>query len=155
MKTEFMRRAIELAKECALSDEVPVGAVVVKDGCVIAESGNRKERDGSAISHAEILALKKASEVVGNWWLEDCEVYVTLEPCAMCAMAMVHSRIKKLYFGAYDEKTGACGSKVNIFEKGLFNHDVEVEGGVLQEECGALLSSFFKNKRIENKAKKK
>ena len=149
-----MQRAIELAKECSQFDEVPIGAVVVKDGKIIAESGNRKERDNCAISHAEILAIQKATEVVGNWWLEDCDMYVTLEPCAMCAMAMINSRIRNLYFGAYDEKTGACGSKVNIFEKDLFNHNIEVQGGLLKEECGALLTAFFKNKREQQKAKK-
>lgn len=149
-----MKRAIELAKECSQFDEVPIGAVVVKDGKIIAESGNRKERDNCAISHAEILAIQKATEVVGNWWLEDCDMYVTLEPCAMCAMAMINSRIRNLYFGAYDEKTGACGSKVNIFEKDLFNHNIDVQGGLLKEECGALLTAFFKNKREQQKAKK-
>lgn len=154
MNIEFMKRAIELAKECSQFDEVPVGAVVVKDGKIIAESGNRKERDNCAVSHAEILAIQKATEVVGNWWLEDCEMYVSLEPCPMCAMAMIHSRISKLYFGAYDEKTGAGGSRVNIFEKDLFNHNIEVEGGVMKEECGALLTEFFKNKRKQIKEKK-
>ena len=154
MDEKFMQRAIELAKECSRFDEVPIGAVVVKDGKIIAESGNRKERDNCAISHAEILAIQKATEVVGNWWLEDCEMYVTLEPCAMCAMAMINSRIRNLYFGAYDEKTGACGSKVNIFEKDLFNHNIDVQGGLLKEECGALLTAFFKNKREQQKAKK-
>ena len=154
MNIDFMKRAIELAKECSQFDEVPVGAVVVKDGKIIAESGNRKERDNCAISHAEILAIQKATEVVGNWWLEDCDMYVTLEPCAMCAMAMINSRIRNLYFGAYDEKTGACGSKVNIFEKDLFNHNIDVQGGLLKEECGALLTAFFKNKREQQKAKK-
>ena len=149
-----MQRAIELAKECSQFDEVPIGAIVVKDGKIIAESGNRKERDNCAISHAEILAIQKATEVVGNWWLEDCDMYVTLEPCAMCAMAMINSRIRNLYFGAYDEKTGACGSKVNIFEKDLFNHNIDVQGGLLKEECGALLTAFFKNKREQQKAKK-
>ena len=154
MNIEFMKRAIELAKECSQFDEVPVGAVVVKDGKIIAESGNRKERDNCAVSHAEILAIQKATEVVGNWWLEDCEMYVSLEPCPMCAMAMIHSRISKLYFGAYDEKTGAGGSRVNIFEKDLFNHNIEVEGGVMKEECGSLLTEFFKNKRKQMKDKK-
>lgn len=154
MNIEFMKRAIELAKECSQFDEVPVGAVVVKDGKIIAESGNRKERDNCAVSHAEILAIQKATEVVGNWWLEDCEMYVSLEPCPMCAMAMIHSRISKLYFGAYDEKTGAGGSRVNIFEKDLFNHNIEVEGGVMKEECGSLLTEFFKNKRKQIKEKK-
>ena len=153
MNIEFMKRAIELAKECSQFDEVPVGAVVVKDGKIIAESGNRKERDNCAVSHAEILAIQKATEVVGNWWLEDCEMYVSLEPCPMCAMAMIHSRISKLYFGAYDEKTGAGGSRVNIFEKDLFNHNIEVEGGLMKEECGALLTEFFKNKRKQMKEK--
>lgn len=147
MDIRFMERALELARISAENDEVPVGAVIVKNGNIIAESENRKERDGSAISHAEMVALKKASEVLGNWWLEDCEMYVTLEPCAMCAMAMVHSRIAKLYFGAYDEKTGAAGSKLNIFEKDLFNHNVEVQGGILEEDCSRILSEFFKAKR--------
>ncbi len=153
MDIKFMERAIALAQIAADNDEVPVGAVIVKNGEIIAESDNRKERDGSAISHAEIVALKKASEVLGNWWLEDCEMYVTLEPCAMCAMAMVHSRISKLYFGAYDEKTGAAGSKLDIFEKDLFNHNIEVQGGILEEECGKIISEFFKTKRKKNKEK--
>ena len=154
MNTDFMKRAIELAKECSQFDEVPVGAVIVKDGKIIAESGNRKERDNCAVSHAEILAIQKATEVVGNWWLEDCEMYVTLEPCAMCAMAMIHSRISTLYFGAYDEKTGAGGSRLNIFEENLFNHNIKVEGGIMKEECGGLLTDFFKNKREQQKANK-
>ncbi len=153
MNIEFMRRAIELAKECSTFDEVPVGVVVVKDGKIIAESGNRKERDNCAVHHAEIIALEKAAEAVGNWWLEDVDVYVTLEPCAMCAMAMIHSRIRNLYFGAYDEKTGAAGSRVNLFEEGLFNHTVRVEGGFLRDECGILLSNFFKLKREQQKNK--
>ena len=142
-----MNMAIELAKECALQDEVPVGCVVVKDGKVIGASGNRKERENNAICHAEIIALSQATKSVGNWWLEDCDVYVTLEPCSMCAGAMINSRIRALYFGAYDKKAGACGSKINLFEKDLFNHNVLVSGGHLKEECSALLSSFFKQKR--------
>lgn len=138
--------AIELAKECALHDEVPVGCVVVKDGKVVGASGNRKERENNAICHAEILALSEATKAVGNWWLENCDVYVTLEPCVMCAGAMIHSRIRALYFGAYDEKTGACGSKLNLFEQGLFNHLVAVEGGYEQAICSQLLSDFS-NKR--------
>ena len=167
----FMNMAIELAKECALQDEVPVGCVVVKDGKVIGASGNRKERENNAICHAEIIALSQATKSVGNWWLEDCDVYVTLEPCVMCAGAMIHSRIRTLYFGAYDEKTGACGSKLNLFEQGLFNHTVLVsgghervvggetgllhtvlvEGGHEQEACSQMLSDFFKTKRKKSK----
>ncbi len=144
---QFMDMAISLAKECALHDEVPVGCVVVKDGKVVGASGNRKERENNAICHAEIMALSEATKAVGNWWLEDCDVYVTLEPCVMCAGAMIHSRIRALYFGAYDEKTGACGSKINLFEKGLFNHTVFVSGGNEKPVCSQLLSAFFKTKR--------
>lgn len=148
-KEKFMKRALELAAECAELDEVPVGAVVVKDGEIVAESGNRKERDGNAVRHAEIVALSDAAERTGNWWLEGCELFVTLEPCAMCAGAMINARIAKLYFGAYDEKAGAAGSKVNLFEKGLFNHTVEVEGGIMEEESAELLGAFFRRKREE------
>ncbi len=139
--------AIELARESAKCDEVPVGAVLVKGGQVIASGGNRKERDNDATMHAEIIALKEGAKALGNWWLEDCELYVTLEPCPMCAGAMINSRIRALYFGAYDSKSGACGSKIDLLKKGLFNHDIEVGGGYRQEECAALLSSFFKSKR--------
>ncbi len=147
----FMIRALQLAKECSLLDEVPVGALVVKDGEIIAEGANFKERENNAICHAEIVALSKATKAVDNWWLEDCDVYVTLEPCAMCAGAMINSRIHALYFGAYDDKSGACGSKVNLFEEGLFNHNVVVSGGYMREECASLLSDFFKRKRIARK----
>ena len=114
----FMNRALELAAECAAADEVPVGAVVVKDGHIIAEGGNFKERELNAVRHAEIVALERAAQAVGNWWLEDCDLYVTLEPCPMCAGAMINARIRRLVFGAYDPKTGAAGSKVDLFEKG-------------------------------------
>lgn len=142
-----MIRALQLAKECSSFDEVPIGAVVVKDGKIVGEGANFKERENNAICHAEIVALSNATKTVGNWWLEDCDVYVTLEPCPMCAGAMINSRIRALYFGAYDQKSGACSSKVGLFEKGLFNHDVEVSGGYMQEECALLLSDFFKAKR--------
>ena len=144
---KFMKEAIALAKECSQFDEVPVGAVLVRDGEIIAGSGNAKERENNALRHAEMIVLDKGAKACGNWWLEDCDLYVTLEPCAMCAGAMVNARIRALYFGAYDLKTGACGSKVNLLEKGLFNHDIDVEGGHLQSECAALLSEFFKGKR--------
>ena len=144
---KYMQMAIELAKAAAEADEVPVGAVIVKDGQVIATSENLKERKNDATKHAEMVALEKATKQVNNWWLEDCDVYVTLEPCPMCAGAMIGSRIRALYFGAYDLKTGACGSKVNLLEPGLFNHDIQVSGGHRQDECAELLSFFFKNKR--------
>lgn len=142
-----MRRAIELAKECASYDEVPVGCVIVKDGEIIAESGNFKERDNDALRHAEIVALGGAAKRLNNWWLEDCDVFVTLEPCAMCAGAMINARVRSVYFGAYDLKAGACGSKIDLLKKGLFNHNVYAEGGILKEECAKLLSDFFFEKR--------
>ncbi|MDD4839566.1 MAG: tRNA adenosine(34) deaminase TadA [Clostridia bacterium] len=141
-----MKIAIELAKEAAENDEVPVGAIVVKNGEIIAKAFNQKETQNCATRHAEIIALENASKAVGNWWLEDCELFVTLEPCTMCAGAMVLSRIEKLYFGAYDEKTGAVGSVTNVLEQ-KSNHKIEYEGGVLQDECSKLLSDFFKAKR--------
>lgn len=144
---KFMRMAIEIAKKAVDFDEVPVGAVIVKNGEVVGRGDNRKERENNAVCHAEIVAINDACKTLGNWWLEDCEMYVTLEPCAMCSGAMVNSRIKALYFGAYDEKTGACGSKVNLMQAGLFNHNIEVEGGYLKDECANLLSTFFKSKR--------
>ena len=144
---EYMQLAINLAKAAALADEVPVGAVVVKDGKVIATSENMKERSNDATRHAEMVALSRAAGEVDNWWLEDCDVYVTLEPCPMCAGAMINSRIRALYFGAYDLKTGAAGSKVNLFEEGLFNHNIVVSGGHRQEDCAKLLSEFFIEKR--------
>lgn len=116
---QFMDMAIELAKGCALQDEVPVGCVVVKDGKVVGASGNRKERGNNAICHAEILALSEATKAVGNWWLENCDVYVTLEPCVMCAGAMIHSRIRALYFGAYDDKTERAAQNSTFSNRGF------------------------------------
>lgn len=144
---KYMQLALDLARASALADEVPVGAVIVKNGEVIATSENMKERTNDATRHAEMVALSKATEAEKNWWLEDCDVYVTLEPCPMCAGAMINSRIRALYFGATDEKTGAAGGKINLFESGLFNHDIIVSGGHRADECAELLSAFFKNKR--------
>ena len=152
---KFMKRAMQLAFDAASSDEVPVGAVIVLNGEIIGESGNRKERDMSATRHAEIVALELASKKTGNWWLEGAEAYVTLEPCPMCAYAFLLSRVKAVYFGAYDVKAGGCGSKINIFEKGKFNHNVEYSGGYMQDECARLLSNFFAEKRAEKIKKKK
>lgn len=144
---KFMREALRLAAECAAEDEVPVGCVVVRGDEMIAGSGNRKERDGSATRHAEMVALESAARALGNWWLEDCEVFVTLEPCPMCAHAMTLSRVKRVVFGAFDPKSGAAGSRVDLFAPGLFNHDIEVTGGVLREECADILGEFFRKKR--------
>lgn len=144
---KFMREALRLAAECAAEDEVPVGCVVVRGDEIVAGSGNRKERDGSATRHAEMVALESAARALGNWWLEDCEVFVTLEPCPMCAHAMTLSRVKRVVFGAFDPKSGAAGSRVDLFAPGLFNHDIEVTGGVLREECADILGEFFRQKR--------
>ena len=146
---KYMLRAIKLAKQSLLTDDVPVGCVIVKDGKIIAESCNMKEKYNDATKHAEMIALSEATKALNNWWLEDCDVYVTLEPCSMCAGAMIQSRIRSLTFGAYDPKTGAAGSKVNLFENDLFNHNIKVEGGVMQDVCGDLLTSFFKKKRLK------
>lgn len=141
-----MKRALELAREAAEADEVPIGAVVVFNGEIVAEGQNRKERDGCAVSHAEIVAVTAAAKKLG-WWLQDCDLYVTLEPCAMCAGAIINSRIKNLYFGAYDDKGGCCGSLYDLPSDKRFNHFVNVEGGFMKEECAALLSDFFAKKR--------
>lgn len=144
---KFMREALRFAAECAAEDEVPVGCVVVRGDEIVAGSGNRKEREGSATRHAEMVALESAARALGNWWLEDCEVFVTLEPCPMCAHAMTLSRVKRVVFGAFDSKCGAAGSRVDLFAPGLFNHDIEVTGGVLREECADILGEFFRQKR--------
>lgn len=144
---KFMREALRFAAECAAEDEVPVGCVVVRGDEIVAGSGNRKEREGSATRHAEMVALESAARALGNWWLEDCEVFVTLEPCPMCAHAMTLSRVKRVVFGAFDPKSGAAGSRVDLFAPGLFNHDIEVTGGVLREECADILGEFFRQKR--------
>ena len=138
---------MNFSKIAAQNDEVPVGAVIVKDGKIIAEGYNLKEKENCAIFHAEMVAIYNASKYLDNWWLEDCELYVTLEPCLMCVGALVHSRISKVYFGAYDYKTGACESKFNLLEKGLHNVNIEYEGGILQSECSKILSNFFQTKK--------
>lgn len=143
----FMRAAIKQAQKAALQDEVPVGAIIVKDGKIISKAHNKKEEKNNATSHAEIEAITKASKKLGNWYLDGCELYVTLEPCAMCAGAIINSRISKLYFGAWDTKYGCCGSLYNLPQDKRFNHNVAITGGLLQQECAALLSSFFKTKR--------
>lgn len=153
MDEKFMKRAIKEAKKGAEWDEVPVGAVIVSDGKVIAAAHNEKERDGCAVSHAEISAIYKAVKKVGNWRLHGCDIYVTLEPCAMCAGALINSRIDNIYFGAYDEKAGCCGTLYNLPQDDRFNHRPNVQGGILAGECAALLSEFFAAKREEKKRK--
>ncbi len=142
----FMKEALAAAKKAAAAAEVPVGAVVVADGRVIARGRNRTEATGQAIAHAELEALRKASAAVGDWRLSGCTLYVTLEPCPMCAFAAVLARVGRIVFGATDPKFGGCGSAVNI-PAGPFNHRVAVEGGVLAEESRLLLREFFRRRR--------
>ncbi|MBQ4073388.1 MAG: nucleoside deaminase [Clostridia bacterium] len=146
-KIRFMRLAIKEAQKAEMIDEVPIGAVIVKDGKVIARAHNKKESKNQATRHAEIEAIEKATKKVNNWWLEDCDIYVTLEPCAMCAGALINSRLRNIYFGAYDKKAGCCGSLYNLPVDVRFNHRLGVEGGILEEECASLLTNYFKKKR--------
>lgn len=144
---EYMKMALEMASEALTAGEVPVGAVVVRNDQVIARARNEKELTGDPTDHAEILAIKRAVQFLGNWRLSDCTLYVTLEPCPMCAGAMVQARLGRLVFGAYDPKAGAAGSVVDLLDVPWLNHQVPVKSGVLKEECGELLSSFFNDIR--------
>lgn len=147
MKERFMKEALKQAQKAYDKLEVPVGAVIVKDGKIIARAYNQKEEKQDTTNHAEIMAIKKASKKLGSWRLLDCDMYVTLEPCSMCAGALIQSRIRKVYIGALDEKTGACGSVLNLLNDYKFNHNVEVETGVLKDECEGMLKKFFKELR--------
>ena len=146
-KEYFMKEALKEAEKAYKKLEVPVGAIIVKDGKIIARAYNQKESKTDTTKHAEILAIQKASKKLKSWRLIDCEMYVTLEPCTMCAGAIINSRIKKVYIGAMDEKTGAVGSVLNLFEDYKFNHKPEVEKGILKEDCESLLKQFFKELR--------
>ena len=154
MEEKFMKAAIKEAQKASEKLEVPVGCVIVKDGKIIARAHNQKEGKKDTTKHAEIMAIQKASKKLDAWRLLDCEMYVTLEPCSMCAGAIINSRIKKLYIGTMDEKTGAAGSVFNLFKDYKFNHEVEVETGIMQEECEYVLKEFFKKLRKIKKNKK-
>ena len=143
----YMSRALELAKQGASQGEVPVGAIVVHQDEIIGQAFNAPIGSHDPSGHAEIRAMREAGRRIGNYRLVDCELYVTLEPCAMCAGAIMHARIGKLYFGASDPKTGACGSVVNLFGEARLNHHTEVTGGILADQCGTSLSDFFANRR--------
>lgn len=154
MEEKFMREALKEAQKAYKKLEVPVGCVIVKNGEIIAKAHNLKETKLDTTNHAEILAIQKASKQLKSWRLIDCEMYVTLEPCSMCAGAMIHSRIKKVYIGATDQKTGAVGSVLNLLEDYPFNHKVEVQKGVMQEDCEEILKNFFKKLRQIKSEKK-
>jgi len=143
---DYMRIALELAQEALALNEVPVGCIVVHEGQIVGRGRNRREIDGNALAHAEIEAINEACRTLGRWRLSDCSLYVTLEPCPMCAGAIINSRILKVFYGAKDEKAGACGSVLNIFEE-RFNHKPQLVGGILKDECAAILSDFFKSLR--------
>ena len=146
MKKEFMSRALLLAKKAYEAGEVPVGAVIVKDGEIIAEGYNMREQKQNALSHAEIECINKACEVLKSWRLDGCELYVTLEPCPMCTGAIINSRIKTVVFGAYDLKAGSMDSVINLCDY-PYNHKVEIYGGIMEDECKEILEKFFQNLR--------
>src|SRR5712692_9039562 len=143
----FMREALRLARKAYDADEVPVGAVVVRAGRIIARAYNQLELLKDATAHAEMLALTQAEAAVGDWRLVDCDLYVTKEPCVMCAGALIHVRIRRLVFGCADTRSGAAGSVMNLLQMPALNHRCEITSGVLQDECAAILQNFFLQKR--------
>ena len=142
----FMREALLCAQASAENGEVPVGAVIVKDGIIVSRGYNRRETDKNALCHAELEAIDSACRTLGGWRLWQCELYVTLEPCPMCAGAIINARIRRVVYGAQDPKAGSCGSVANLFEL-PYNHRPQLTGGVLEEECAAVLRNFFQNRR--------
>lgn len=151
LEEKYMKEALKEAQKAYDKLEIPVGCVIVKEGKIIARAHNLKETKFDTTKHAEILAIQKASKKLKSWRLIDCEMYVTLEPCSMCAGAIINSRIKKVYVGTLDEKTGACGSVFNLFEDYTFNHKVELQTGIMEEECKKILKEFFKKlRKIKN-----
>ncbi len=152
---KYMKIAIEEAKKAEEKNEVPIGAVIVYDGEVIAKAHNVRETSQQAKAHAEFLAIEEANNKLNSWRLDECVLYVTLEPCPMCAGAIMQARIPTVVFGAYDPKAGCCGSLLNILEDSRFNHQAEIISGVLEEECGSLLTNFFRKLRDKKKASRR
>ena len=151
---KFMRAAMREAKKAATRKEVPIGCVIVQDHKIIARGYNRRNTDKNTLSHAELIAIKKASKKTGDWRLEDCTMYVTLEPCQMCAGAIVQSRMKKVVIASMNPKAGCAGSVLNLLQIAQFNHQVEIEHGVLEEECSTMLTDFFRGLRDRKKQEK-
>ena len=152
---KYMKEAVRQAKKAWKLDEVPIGCVIVYQGKIIGRGYNRRNTDKSTLAHAEIIAIKKASKVLKDWRLEDCTMYVTLEPCQMCAGAIVQARIPKVVIGSMNPKAGCCGSILNLLEEERFNHQVEVLRGVLEEECSSMITDFFKELRKKKEVLKK
>lgn len=153
-KEKYMNSALRLAKKAETLDEVPVGAVIVQEGKIIGRGYNRRQTRQNSLEHAELMAIAQACRKLSSWRLEGCDLYVTLEPCPMCAGAIIQSRIEHVYFGAFDAKGGAVGSVTNLFELTQWNHHPAFEGGILEEECSTLLKAFFKEKRRKKKLEK-
>ena len=145
-REKYMSAALELAREAAAAGEIPVGCVIVKDGEIIGRGRNRREEERSALAHAEVEAIAEACKVLGDWRLEDCALFVTLEPCPMCTGAIINARIGEVVYGAKEENTGSCGSVINLFEEN-YGHKPRVYGSVLKEECAAVMREFFEKLR--------
>lgn len=152
---KYMKEAVRQAKKALALEEVPIGCVIVYEDKIIARGYNRRNTDKNTLSHAEMIAIKKAAKRLGDWRLEGCTMYVTLEPCPMCSGALVQARIDKVVIAAMNAKAGCCGSIMNLLQEEKFNHQVKLECGVLQEECSAMLSDFFKMLRKKKKEEKK
>lgn len=149
MKEQFMREALKEAEKAKKLNEVPIGCVIVYDGKIIGRGYNRRMKDKNTLSHAELNAIKKASKKLKDWRLDDCEMYVTTEPCQMCSGAIVQARIKKVYIGCMNPKAGCAGSIMNLLQIDEFNHQVEIESGVLEDECSKMLTDYFKELRAK------
>lgn len=153
---KYMKEALKQAKKAAAIGEVPIGCVIVYQDKIIARGYNRRKTDKNTLSHAELNAIRKASKIMGDWRLEDCDMYVTLEPCQMCAGAIVQARMRRVYIGCMSPKSGCAGSILNLLQVEKFNHQVEIERGILEKECSSMLSDFFADLRIRlaNKGEK-
>lgn len=150
---KYMKEAIKQGKKAGIIGDVPIGCVIVKDDKIIAKSYNQRNKKKTTLAHAELLAIEKASKKLGDWRLEECTMYVTLEPCQMCAGAIVQARISKVVIGAMNPKAGCAGSVLNILQEDAFNHQVEIEKGILEEECSHMMSEFFRQLRQQKKGR--
>lgn len=151
---KYMKAAMKQAKKAALAGDVPIGCIIVFEDKVIARGYNKRNAKKTTLAHAELIAIEKASKKLGDWRLEDCTMYITLEPCQMCAGAIVQARVKRVVVGAMNKKAGCAGSVLNLFQIPAFNHQVDFEKGVLEEECSNMLSDFFRNLRKQKKEEK-